>query len=519
MHALWTLDVLGGLDAEELVARRSTIPSPGPRAGREAGRGPARRRLRRAREPLLALADDPDPMVRFQAAFSLGDVRRRPARARRPGGDRRRGRGRPLDPRGRAQLDRRPVAELIDAPGAARRASSRAPAGRVWLDELAVLVGAENQPDDVEAVLDRFAGPDADPGLTRAVVLGLGRGLQRAGGSLRERLDRASVGDGSRPSFARAARGRRGGRARHAAGRRDPAAGPRARSTGRSTVLPDLLDARAADRASSSRRSRPWPTSPTAASARAIVEHWKALSPSVRREAVEVLFARPERLDALLDALESKTVAASDLDPARHKQLARARRPAIRGRAEKLLGSARPRATGARSSPPSAPPSTLDGRPRARGAAVFKKVCATCHRAEGQGRRRRPEPGDGHRPDARGPARPHPRPQPRGRADLPQLHVATTDGRVLSGLIAEESANAVTLKRAEGATDVVPRDRIETIASTGLSLMPEGLEKGPRTQGPRRPDRLRPRHPGGGTNGAGEVRWVTTGPFDSRIGA
>ena len=57
-------------------------------------------------------------------------------------------------------------------------------------------------------------------------------------------------------------------------------------------------------------------------------------------------------------------------------------------------------------------------------------------------------------------------------------NVATTDGRILTGIIADESANAVTLKRAEGVTDVIPRSRIETIASTGQSLMPEGLEKG-----------------------------------------
>jgi hypothetical protein len=36
----------------------------------------------------------------------------------------------------------------------------------------------------------------------------------------------------------------------------------------------------------------------------------------------------------------------------------------------------------------------------------------------------------------------------------------------------------VTLKRAEGLTDVVPRPRIEEMASSGLSLMPEGLEQG-----------------------------------------
>ena len=35
----------------------------------------------------------------------------------------------------------------------------------------------------------------------------------------------------------------------------------------------------------------------------------------------------------------------------------------------------------------------------------------------------------------------------------------------------------LSLNCAEGATDVIPRDQIESIASTGLSLMPEGLEK------------------------------------------
>jgi putative heme-binding domain-containing protein len=57
-------------------------------------------------------------------------------------------------------------------------------------------------------------------------------------------------------------------------------------------------------------------------------------------------------------------------------------------------------------------------------------------------------------------------------------NVATENGRVISGIIVEESASSIVLKRAEGATDVVPRNQIEQIASTGVSLMPDGLEKG-----------------------------------------
>ncbi len=57
-------------------------------------------------------------------------------------------------------------------------------------------------------------------------------------------------------------------------------------------------------------------------------------------------------------------------------------------------------------------------------------------------------------------------------------NVALQDGRVISGVIAEESANAISLRRAAGATDTVARREIDTMASTGISLMPEGLEKG-----------------------------------------
>ena len=55
--------------------------------------------------------------------------------------------------------------------------------------------------------------------------------------------------------------------------------------------------------------------------------------------------------------------------------------------------------------------------------------------------------------------------------------VITQDGRTYSGIIAAESAGSVTLRKAEGKEDVVLRSQIETLSSTGLSLMPEGMEK------------------------------------------
>jgi putative heme-binding domain-containing protein len=55
--------------------------------------------------------------------------------------------------------------------------------------------------------------------------------------------------------------------------------------------------------------------------------------------------------------------------------------------------------------------------------------------------------------------------------------VITTDGRTLTGMLAAETANSVTLKRAEGATDTVLRANIKQMRAGRVSIMPEGLEQ------------------------------------------
>ena len=51
------------------------------------------------------------------------------------------------------------------------------------------------------------------------------------------------------------------------------------------------------------------------------------------------------------------------------------------------------------------------------------------------------------------------------------------DGRTVTGMITDESAASVTLKRAENAIDTLSRGEIEMLRSTGQSIMPEGLER------------------------------------------
>jgi putative heme-binding domain-containing protein len=112
-----------------------------------------------------------------------------------------------------------------------------------------------------------------------------------------------------------------------------------------------------------------------------------------------------------------------------------------------------------------------------RGKAVFKKTCAACHLAEGQGHAIGPNLAA---MKNRGPEAilanvliPNAEVNPQ----YVTYAVQTKDGRTLSGVVAEESAAGITLLRAENARDSILRIDIEEMRSTGLSLMPEGVEK------------------------------------------
>ncbi|MEC8162802.1 MAG: hypothetical protein VX111_16775, partial [Planctomycetota bacterium] len=55
--------------------------------------------------------------------------------------------------------------------------------------------------------------------------------------------------------------------------------------------------------------------------------------------------------------------------------------------------------------------------------------------------------------------------------------VSTVDGGNWSGVLTGDQGNAVTLRIAGGESVIVLKSDIDTLQSTGLSLMPEGLEQ------------------------------------------
>jgi putative heme-binding domain-containing protein len=56
--------------------------------------------------------------------------------------------------------------------------------------------------------------------------------------------------------------------------------------------------------------------------------------------------------------------------------------------------------------------------------------------------------------------------------------VETVDDETITGLLEAQRGDSVTLRQAGEQKVVLPRTRIRSLRSTGLSLMPEGLEAG-----------------------------------------
>ncbi|AMV38528.1 PVC-type heme-binding CxxCH protein [Planctomyces sp. SH-PL62] len=470
LHALWTMDALGVLDDADVAM---SLADPDPRVRERAAKLAEGRVIsdRALIANVLPLADDPDPMVRFQAALTLGDVNddRRAldalaAIARRDAGDR---------------WTRAAVLTSIGgrAPDLLARLAEGGflaePEGGPWLDDLATMIGQAKDAEVIEKVVADLFAKELPDDLRGRVVLAVGAGLKRARGSLKATLSEATW-KRLDPLFDAAVET---AESDQPAGRRAVAvalvglSGPdRALE-----ALPPLLDARQPSEIQlASLRALAEQGGPAVADG--VLGQWKAMSPSARREAAEVLFSRVEWINALLEAVESKRLATAEIDPLRLKQLREHPDATIRDRALKSFGSAD--APRERSAVITAYRAALDGEgDREKGLAVYLKACATCHRAEGQGvevgpdlatvAARSPEDILTHVLD----------PNREVAANYLNYNVATVDGRVISGLIASESAAALVLKRAEGVAEVVPRDQIEQIASTGISLMPEGLEQ------------------------------------------
>jgi putative membrane-bound dehydrogenase-like protein len=202
---------------------------------------------------------------------------------------------------------------------------------------------------------------------------------------------------------------------------------------------------------------------------------WRSHSPALKSQALDVLLGREAWARLLLARIEAGDVSPTDIDPTRRQRLLAHRSQSVREQAARLLAGAI-NADRQKVLDDHRDVLSLKGD-RERGRAVFTKTCSVCHRLEEVGHIVGPDLG----------ALANKTPQfllqeildPNRNMDsrFVAYVAATQAGRTISGLLAGETANAITLRGQEGKEETLLRSDIEELAGTGKSLMPEGLEK------------------------------------------
>ncbi len=475
MHALYAQDGLRPLARPRVVA---ALADPDPRVREHAlrlvdGFDLAQQANASLWLRLRQLVNDPDPRVRYQLAFTLGSIQAaypRSLLAELAHKD-----GENASMRFAILCSAKNHSSLLFAELLADEKYRATAGGKALLLALVAQTASAIRPDelaDVASVLDKL--PDTEKALARELVQAFVTKLPAA----------------AREKFAGLASGKAGAilkdlladATRTAA---DDKADPAARATAVRTLtlapfaetkplLAKCLDVR-----------QPQPVHLAALEVLArydsadvpalVLAAWPSMSPKIRATAVETLLARPAWVHAFLDAVEKKVVLPTDLEPARVQLLLKSPDEKVRTRVAKLFAGNGP---SKRQDVLAKYQKALDLKgDTTKGKAVFKESCAACHKLDGVGEAVGPDlvsvKGRGLESVLTNIIDPN-------REVLPQYYtylLVTDDDTIISGMIAAETANTVTIRKTDGMSETVQRVKIASLRSTGLSAMPEGLEE------------------------------------------
>jgi putative membrane-bound dehydrogenase-like protein len=206
-----------------------------------------------------------------------------------------------------------------------------------------------------------------------------------------------------------------------------------------------------------------------------LISKWDQFAPSQRSQATDLLLRRESWALELLRHLQHSGMRLTTLSPSQRSRLENFPAEDVRKMAQSLrdgnLSSDRRQVFDDYRDA-----AVMAGDP-SRGKVAFEKNCAICHEVSPGGSALAPNLAS---VVSRGP-------EsllfnvlvPNGEVDPRYLEyvLITVDGQVLSGIIAGESSTAVTIRSAENKTTTVLRSDVEELRSTGKSLMPEGFEK------------------------------------------
>jgi putative heme-binding domain-containing protein len=206
-----------------------------------------------------------------------------------------------------------------------------------------------------------------------------------------------------------------------------------------------------------------------------LLQRWNALSSALRNRAVDALLARTNRVETVLTALETGRINSATLSATQINFLRTHRDRSLSERAIRLFGPVRRQR----------PEAVRQFRPALgikgvadRGREVFVARCATCHQRDPAGQAIGPDLSSAKTYGKQWILMAILEPNSEIRNDYMTQVVETAAGENLVGLLREENALTITLKQLNGREVVLPRDNIQYLQAQSWSLMPVGMETG-----------------------------------------
>jgi putative membrane-bound dehydrogenase-like protein len=499
VHALWTLDGLGKLDAD-LIKKALDDPEAGIRENAVRLAEPRLTSNPNLVDKLVKMADDPDAKVRFQLLCTLGYTDTVPAKAAAEKLLLNGVEDRWMQVAALSAASTR-ASEYFDF--AAHRLSNKETKGRAgFFEQVSAVIGMRAAPTEMRHVLTTVAGGSASGSdwWRGAALTGLAHGAQAKGSAAVAALNGnqnlllglqrrpgpvghaalqllAVVGLPPGPATTDALKRAHETASDHkadAATRADAVGLMALANTGAETAFfQQLIDPGQPDDVQIA-AVRALSSSKDAQMGHVLLAKWREMTPGVRAEATSVmLHGGSDRTRLLLEAVKSGDVQTWQLDPYKPR-LFMDTDPAVRDLARSLFQQSPAQREQVLKQYQAA--LNVEGN-AARGKEVFHRVCSKCHALDGVGVAVGPNLGT---------VRNHPSSELLVDIIMPSKAieqgyetyvVALNSGDIVDGIMSAHTEATVTLRQEQQREIVVSRDNIRRMYVSNVSMMPEGLEK------------------------------------------
>jgi putative heme-binding domain-containing protein len=208
-----------------------------------------------------------------------------------------------------------------------------------------------------------------------------------------------------------------------------------------------------------------------------VLSAYETLKLGSKSRAVDLLCARPDWAETLFSAIEKEEIEAKAVTLDQVRQLLVHDDEELRKRVTKIWGQVLPQTPRQKQGRISAVTQLL-GRRRgdvSRGLKLYEKTCASCHKLHGKGTVIGPDLTGAERKDRVKLVQNIVDPSAEVRPQFISHIAETKSGRVITGLLAESTAETVTLLDAKNKRTVLNRSDLEELRESTVSLMPEKL--------------------------------------------